>query len=88
MVSPTLASDVCREIGREPVGVIQLEDGGSVDLGAFEILDSPFQERHAVREGLRETLFLLLQDALHVTAPRVSSGKAAPISRSNTGTSL
>ena len=67
---PALARDVGREIGREPVGVVQLEDGVAVDdLGAAELRDGGVENRHARLERARELLAFLAQHVAHERLP-------------------
>src|ERR1700749_2996028 len=64
----TLTGDIRGEIRREAISVIELEDGLTVDLFALQTLDRVFEQRHAIRERLGETLLFLFQHTLNMHA--------------------
>ena len=63
---PSLAGDVGREIDREAVGVVELEDGLAGYRAARQPRKRIVEQRHALRERLGETLLLLPEDARDV----------------------
>ena len=59
-----LARDVRREVDREAVGVVELEDRLAVErLATLEIRERAVEQLHAVGERFGEALFFLLEHA-------------------------
>ncbi len=72
---PPLTRDVGREIGRKPVGVVELEDRVAVDdFGATDFGDGRVQNPHAVLERARELLALFEKHLPNERLPRNQLG--------------